>query len=166
LGIVIYKVISGMTGESSDTVSSLRRVFGDQYEVVDDIVSARPKQEISAASVQSPYDTECHYRKKDERQVKGYSINVTETCDEGSNLNLVTHVLVDTASVADCDFLQPAIEATQEIVCQKIETVNADGAYHSADNQEYCQGKDVDLIVSAIQGSLPDMTWLWTTIRS
>jgi len=152
LGIIIFKIISGMPNESSDTVSTLRRVFGEQYQVVDDIVSARPKQEISASSVQSPYDTECHYRKKDENQVKGYSINVTETCDAGSKLNLVTHVAVDTASAADCEFLQPSIEATRKVVCQKIETVNADGAYHSTDNQDYCQRKDIDLIVSAIQG--------------
>jgi hypothetical protein len=152
LGVIIYKIIIGINDESSDTLSTLRRVFSEQYQIVDDVVSARPKQEISATSVQSPHDTECHYRKKDENQIKGYSINVTETCDTDAPLNLVTHVQVDVASAADCGFLPSAIEATQEVVGQKIETVNADGAYHSVDNQDYCQEKDIDLIVSAIQG--------------
>ena len=152
LGVIIYKIISDINDESSDILPILRRVFGEQYQIVDDVVSARPKQEISATSVQSPHDTDCHYRKKDENQIKGYSINVTETCDTDVPLNLVTHVQVDVASAADCDFLQSAIEATQEVVCQKIETINADGAYHSVDNQDYCQQKDIDLIVSAIQG--------------
>jgi hypothetical protein len=49
------------------------------------------------------------------------------------------------------DFLQPAIEATQQVVTGKIETVNADGAYHSVDNQDYCQKNSIDLIIGAIQ---------------
>jgi len=172
LGKVIFKIICQMKDNSSDAISTLRRVFNEQYQVVDDTVNVRAKQEISAQSVQSPHDTDCHYRKKDDNQVKGYSINVTETCDEVIHqevteenavaemkhtenvkpLNLVTHVSVEVASAADCDFLQPAIEATQQVVRQKIETVNADGAYHSVDNQDYCQENSIDLIIGAIQG--------------
>jgi hypothetical protein len=130
-------------------------VFNDQYQVVDDMVSTRPKQEISAGSVQSPHDTDCHYRKKDDNQVKGYSINVTETCDDGDGLNLVTNVLVEAASAADCDFLQSAVEASRDVVTQQIETVNADGAYHSEDNQDYCKENSIDLVIGAIQGKPP-----------
>jgi hypothetical protein len=152
LGSIIYTIISQIDDNSLESLQTLRRVFNDQYEVVDDAVSARPKQEISASSVQSPHDTDCHYRQKDDQQVKGYSINVTETCDTGDTLNLVTNVAVDTATSADCGFLLPAIEATQEVVSQKIVTINADGAYHSVENQEYCKNNEIDLVVSAIQG--------------
>jgi len=151
LGLVIHSIISQID-DNSVAVQTLRKVFSEQYKIEQDVVSARPKQEISAASVQSPHDTDCHYRKKDDQQVKGYSINITETCDTGDTLNLVTNVLVETASAADCDFLQSAIEATQEVVTQKIETTNADGAYHSVDNQEFCKEKEIDLILGAIQG--------------
>jgi hypothetical protein len=141
-----------MDSDLSDTMQVLRRVFNEQYEVVDDVVSARAKQEISACSVQSPHDTDCHYRKTDDNQIKGYSINVTETCDESDSLHLVTNVIVEAASAADCHFLQQAVEATGEVVTQRIETVNADGAYHSEDNQEYCRENSIDLVISAIQG--------------
>jgi hypothetical protein len=161
-----------MGEHSSDAIQILFRVFNEQYQVVDNKVSARPKQEISAQSVQSPHDPDCHYRKKDDNQKKGYSINVAETCDEARHqklpegsatvenqdthqvdpLNLITNVLVEAASAADCNFFQPAVEATQQIVSQKVETVNADGAYHSVDNQTYCHQNSIDLIVSAIQG--------------
>jgi hypothetical protein len=171
LGRIIFKIIQQMDN-SPESISTLGRVFNEQYQIVDGTVSARPKQEISAQSVQSPHDTDCHYRKKDDNQVKGYSINVTETCDEAVHqeidevnttagmkdaesvkpLNLITHVSVDVASAADCDFLQPSIEATQQVITQKIETVNADGAYHSVDNQDYCQENSIDLIIGAIQG--------------
>jgi len=165
MGAVIYKIICHLGEQRSETLQTLRRVFDDQYQVVENkdeeanedrererFVVPREKEEISAKSVQSPDDTECHYRNKDGNQVKGYSINVTETCDEGDSLNLITNVLVDAVSRADCDFLQPAIKASEEVINEKIETVHADGAYHSVSNEQYCDGKDIDLLVSAIQG--------------
>ena len=115
-GKVIYKIIHGIDDATLAAITTLRRVFNDQYQVVNDVVSVRLKQEISASSVQSPHDTDCQYRKKDDRQIKGYSINVTETCDSGDSFNLVTNVLIDTAGAADCDFLPAAIEETKEIV--------------------------------------------------
>jgi hypothetical protein len=152
LGVVILKIINQLDNPSSEPLNTLRRVFNEQYQVVDDIVITRDKHEISAKSVQSPHDPDCHYRQKDEQQVKGYSINATETCDSDAPLNLVTHVQVDVASAADCDFLQSSIEASEEVVVGEIKTVNADGAYHSADNQDYCKENDIDLVVGAIQG--------------
>ena len=152
LGKVIYKIINVIDDDSSSALETLRRVFNEQYEIVNHAVSVRPKQEISASSVQSPYDTDCEYRKKDDQQVKGYAINVTETCDNGDSFNLVTNVLVGTAGAADCDFLQTAIEETKEIVAGKIETANADGAYHSPENQAYCKENGIELILGAIQG--------------
>jgi len=153
LGTVIYKMIQQTTKNQSPAICTLRRVFQEQYSEGEGIVTSRPNHEISASSVQSPHDTDCHYRQKDDQKVKGYSVNVAETCDAGHQLNLVTHVSVEPASAADCDFLQPAIDATQEVVTQKIETTNADGAYHSIENQEYCKENEIDLIVSSIQGS-------------
>lgn len=163
LGVLIYKIIRQQSAPFSESMQTLCRVFHDQYQFIENeseenengkerIVLPRPKEAISAKSVQSPHDAECHYRNKDGNQVKGYSINLTETCDAGSSLNLITNVMVDVVSTADCDFLQPAIEATMEVITQEIETVNADGAYNSVSNQNYCQAEDIDLILSAIQG--------------
>jgi hypothetical protein len=152
LGMVIYKIIRQTEAYQTEAICTLRRVFHEQYLQSDDVVHPRSKAEISAKSVQSPYDTECHYRQKDDQKIKGYSYNVAETCDTGNKLNLITHVLVDTASAADCDFLQPAIEATQEVVTEKVATTNADGAYHSAENQDYCKENNIDLVLGAIQG--------------
>jgi hypothetical protein len=152
LGLIIHKIIKQLDIPSSESLTTLRRVFSEQYQVVEEIVSVCDKHEISAKSVQSPHDPDCHYRQKDEQQVKGYSINATETCDTDAPLNLVTHVQVDVASAADCDFLQSSIEASREVVVEEIEVVHADGAYHSADNQDYCRENDIDLVIGAIQG--------------
>ena len=164
MGRLIYNIIRSIDEPLSESMQTLCRVFQDQYQCIEDedvkdngndrerCVLPRSKEEISAQSIQSPHDTECHYRNKDGNQVKGYAINLTETCDDAQALNLITNVLVDVVSTADCSFLQPAIETTQEVITQQIETVNADGAYNSVHNQDYCKGESIDLIVSAIQG--------------
>ena len=155
LGILIYKIISGISNHSSESLQILSKVFSEQYFKDEDIILPLPKEKISASSIQSPHDTDCHYRQKGDNQVKGYSINISETCDGDGSLNLVTNVQVDVCSTADCDFLQPSIESTQEILSQKIETVHADGAYHSVDNQDYCKEKNIDLVLGGIQGQPP-----------
>jgi hypothetical protein len=152
LGILMYKIKSQMVNHSSESLQVLFRVFSEQYTENEGNIYPKDKENISADSVQSPHDTECHYRSKGDNQVKGYSINVTETCDGNQPLNLITNVQVNVASTADCDFLQPSIEATQKVIVEQTEIANADGAYHSVDNQDYCKEKGIDLVLGAIQG--------------
>jgi len=172
-GLIINKILVQMGDHPSKIMQTLNRVFSEQYRKDESVVTVRDKEEISAGSVQSPHDTDCHFRKKKEQKVKGYSVNITETCDTTASgeapvatestdtpanivpaLNLITSVIVDVATAADSDFLQPAIEATSEVITGTIETVNADGAYHSVDNQDYCRKQEtpVDLVLGAIQG--------------
>jgi len=101
------------------------------------VVVAREKEEISAKSVQSPHDTDCHYRNKDGQKVKGYSINVTESCDNDKPLNLIGYVDVRKVSTSDVDFLQDGIEKAKQVF---------------PDNQQYCKGNGIDLFLHAIQG--------------
>ena len=111
-----------------------------------------PQERLSSARIESPHDPDCHYRKKGVQKQKGYSINITETCNPDNPINLITNIIVAPASVADNNFLIPAIEETQNIVPQKIETLNADGGYHSVQNQDYCAENNCDFVISAIAG--------------
>ena len=70
-----------------------------------------------------------NYRNKDGQKVKGYSINITESCDGDKPLNLIGHVDVRKASTYDVAFFQDDIEKSQEVFPDKIEAAHADGAY-------------------------------------
>jgi hypothetical protein len=155
LGSIIYTIVKNTEGTSIKAITTLHRVFYEQYEVIDDVVPPLPKSQIPATSVQSPHDTDCHYHSKGETDVKGYTVNVCEIEDKEKKLKLTTDVKVEPASHPDVAFFQSAIEDTQAIVPDKIETVNADGAYYSSDNQNYCTINGIDFIVSAIQGDAP-----------
>lgn len=154
LGELIYKILPLFSPSSGVYYQTLQRVFNEQYRVdKKKVVVAREKEEISAKSVQSPHDTDCHYRNKDDQKMKGYSINITESCDEDKPLNLIGHVDVRKASTSDVDFLQDDIAKAQEVFPDKIEAAHADGAYHSPDNQQFCNDNQIDLYLHAIQGA-------------
>lgn len=154
LGELIYQILPLFSDSASVRFKTLQRVFNEQFKVDENkLVVGREKEEISAKSVQSPHDTDCHYRDKDGNKVKGYSVNVTESCDDDKDLNLITNVDLRKVSSSDVGFLQEDVEKSQEVLPDKIEDIHVDGAYHSPANQEYCKDKDINLYLHAIQGA-------------
>ncbi len=151
LGELIYEILAIFGESQTESYQLLKRVFEEQFEVENKVVKAREKEKISAKSVQSPHDPDSTYRDKDGDKHKGYSINVTESCDD-EGLNLIGEVEVRNASTSDVDFLVKGITKAEEIFTNKVEAVHADGAYHSPDNQEFCEENKIDLHLHAIQG--------------
>jgi hypothetical protein len=123
LGVLIYKILPLFSSSAGSHYQTLQRVFNEQFRVDEKkVVVAREKEEISAKSVQSPHDTDYHYRNKDTQKIKGYSINVTESCDDDDQLNLIGHVDVKKASTSDVGFLSVFDTKTNDIVEYKSVT--------------------------------------------
>ncbi len=151
LGDVFYRLICIFKNDNSDHALLLKRVFEEQYKVLEGHkIELRPKEEIRSDSVQSPHDPDCTYRNKGDQKVKGYSANVTETCSDES-LNLITDINVQTSNTSDVNFVQPSIRATEEVTQQPVEKVYADGAYQSPDNDVFCE--DIDMVFTGISGA-------------
>jgi hypothetical protein len=154
LGLLINKILPLFSAASSTHYNTLKRVFDEQFKLTQDkVVVARNNDEISSKSVQSPHDTDCTYRNKDGNKVKGYSVNVTESCDEQGKLNLIGNVDVRTSNTSDVAFLQDDINKIGDVFTDKAEVVHADGAYHSVENQAFCKQEKIDLHLHAIQGA-------------
>jgi Transposase DDE domain./Transposase domain (DUF772). len=155
LGVLTYKLLAIFRKFPGDDYDMLKKVFYGQFSVGENKeVVPLEKDKIESTSVQSPHDTDCTYRNKDGNKVKGYSANVTETCNqEKGALNLITDVKVDKVTTADSTFFAPAVESSQEKFSEKVEEVYADGAYHSPDNQAFCKENNMELITQAIQGT-------------
>ncbi len=62
-----------------EAVKLLRRVFGEQFEMVDGKLELAPKRPPRA--VQNPHDSDAHYADKRSKQWIGYKVHVTETVD-------------------------------------------------------------------------------------
>jgi len=150
IGILIYKMLKLFTGLQTEPFQLLERVFNEQFSVsAAQRVDLRPKEEISSSSVQSPHDPDSAYRNKRDQQVKGYSVNITETCSDDT-LNLITSVLVEKANTPDTAFVEPAILSTIEVSGQPVNKVYADGAFQSPANDDCCQ--KMDMVFTGIQG--------------
>lgn len=153
LGELIYQILPVFSLSKGNSYETLKGVFDEQFLVDENkIVISRSKEEISAKSIQSPHDTDCHYRNKGGDQVKGYSINVTESCDD-KGLNLIGNVDVRVVSTPDTDFLQDGLKKTESVFTGKIEAAHTDGAYHSPDNQKFCKDNNINLYLHAMQGA-------------
>ncbi len=153
LGELICQILVLLDEDKSDEFKTLKTVFEEQFEVDNTKISARKKEDISSKSIQSPHDTECHFRNKEGNKVKGFSLNVTESCDDEKDLNLIGSVDVRVVTTSDVDFFKDDIKKVQEVFPDKMENAHADGAYHSPENQLYCKENDIDLHLHAIQGA-------------
>ena len=117
----------------------LRRVFGEQYTVSDDgRVQLRDKRTVSSNSVQNPNDPEASFRDKHGQKVQGYVTNITETVEEGKP-SVITSVQVETATFADCHFVEQAVENSERVTKSTIEDLYADGAYQSPENRKFAE---------------------------
>jgi len=165
LGRLMYRFIKLFKRHDYGTYRTLKAVFEQQFTVTPDkTVLPKDNDDISAKSIQSPHDTDSHYRNKGGKKVKGYSANITETCDDPKDsddedeeqpLNLVTDINLGVVSTPDCDFLEPSIEETRKLLDEKIEKVYAVGAYNSGGTQDYANENDINLILTGIQGQPP-----------
>jgi hypothetical protein len=152
LGILCYKVLTVYEEKDNKYYPLLKRVFDEHFRLDENgQTEIRPKEEIKSDSVQSPFDTECAYRNKDDKPVKGYSINATETCDDGS-LNLITDIQVAPANKPDTEFVIPALDHTTQVLCHKPDNFHADGAFHSPYNIDYCQQETINHYFTGIPG--------------
>ncbi len=129
----------------------IRRLFDDQFKVIDKSVFEKPPGEIESDSLQSPHDSEAAFSGKANQNVKGYSLNATETCDP-DNLNLITNVLVEPANHSDQHCVAPAIEATEAAVGPILEA-SMDGAYYNPSNADLAEENDKQFHFGGMQGT-------------
>jgi hypothetical protein len=153
LGILMYKLIKLFNKkDAGEHYQVLSRVFEQQYRVDSNYVTLRPKESLRAGNVQSPYDPDSTYRKKNDQEVKGYSVNITETCDKDA-LNLITDTQVGNAGTADNDFVIPSVEGTAETLNRAPENLHSDGAYNDPLNAAFCETAEINFYTTGIQGS-------------
>ena len=154
LGVLISNILPLFSSSKSVCYLTLIRVFHEQFKMNEEKLTVpRNKEEISAKSVQTPHDTDSDFRNKDGNKVKGYSVNVTESCDDDKELNLIGAVSVKKVTTSDVDFFQKGVQQSEEVFVDKVENIHVDGAYHSPGNQIFCSDNEIDLHLHAIQGA-------------
>jgi len=140
----MYFVLKFYDGEEAitnkDTYKQLLRVFEEHCEVIEDAVTVRPKSDPRA--LQSLSDLDATY---DGYKGPGYQAQLSETCSENNEVQLITDVLPQTAADSDSAALPEVVERLQD-KGHKPQELLADTAYGSDENVQDCAGKGIELV--------------------
>ncbi len=153
IGVVMGWLLQDLRDRYGETdgYRVLRRAFWDHFVVVDEKVLLKSDHEISAQSMQSPDDQEATFRRKAGRSYRGYVANVTETCDEENDLQLIVDVTVEPNSVDDGQMLLDSLDELTERT--EVEKLYTDGGYNGPEVDEVLARCGVEQYQSGIRGS-------------
>ena len=152
IGRVMAELIEELKAKYGDTPAygMLERVFGEHFFEGRPGVLPRSEENISAQSLQSPDDPEATYRRKRRRRYRGYVANLTETCDEANEVQLIVDVAVEPNSADDGQMLLDAADELAERT--DVETLYTDGGYNGPQVDEAMARHGIEQVQTAIRG--------------
>ncbi|MBC8490837.1 MAG: transposase [Candidatus Cloacimonetes bacterium] len=155
LGKLMGWILDTSASEWGDTVAFqlVERVFGEHFKITEEEIVAKSPEELSASSLQSPDDWEATFRRKEDEGHHGYVFNVSETCQGGNDLQLITDVSVFPNVTDDTELLEERLPLLAEKT--DIDTLYTDGGYASEDNDSLEEEHHVNHIQTAIKGRQP-----------
>jgi len=133
---------------SRSTYQAMCRILHEQCDVLGDAVRLKAKTDLNV--MQNPSDPDATF---DGHKGPGYQAQIAETCSQDNDVQLITGVLVETASASDQDALEPMLDQLRQ---QDLapETLLADQGYGRDENVVAAQDRGVDL-QSPVAGSAP-----------
>jgi hypothetical protein len=140
---------------SSEPYQLLKRLFSEQCECTTD--AHEPSSEIQVkkksegATLQSPYDPDASCGHKG----PGYSLHVTETCNNAEKTEIITDYEVHGAARSDIGKALSVIERLDAAGCMP-ETLFADGGYPSVPSVLKVKEQDIEFITPVNRSRLSD----------
>jgi|AntAceMinimDraft_16_1070373.scaffolds.fasta_scaffold25565_1 hypothetical protein len=121
------------------TYKALKRVLEEQCDVQEEQVTV--KEKTGGNVMQNPSDPDASY---DGHKGPGYQAQLSETCSDTNDVQLITGVEVEPAHCSDQDAIEPMLDQLDRND-RKPELLFADTGYSSDKNVEAAVQKEVDL---------------------
>lgn len=137
------------------TYKALKRVLEEQCDVQEERVTVKGK--TGGNVMQNPSDPDASY---DGHKGPGYQAQISETCSETNDVQLITGVAVEPAHCSDQDAIEPMLDQLESNDRQP-ELLFTDTGYSSDENVEAAAQKGVDLqtpVAGAPTGNDTDLT--------
>lgn len=156
--LIIGQLLADLEAElrGADTLDEcrlLQRVLTEQFICEPGrSVKLRPASEVATTSLQSPYDEDATYRRKNGKVYRGgYVVNVSETADPKNKVQLITDVQVEPNVTDDAQLLSQALDnqAARRINLQQVTT---DGGYTGPTSDAACERHQVSLRATHMRG--------------
>jgi hypothetical protein len=142
---------------SCEPYQLLVRLLNEQCEFINDQSSneqsskVQVKKKSEGATLQSPYDPDASCGHKG----PGYSLHITETCNNSEKTEIITDYEVHGAARSDMGKALPVVERL-DAAGLKPETLFADGGYPSVPSALKVTEQDIEFISPVNRGRLPD----------
>lgn len=140
--------------EFGEPCQLLTRLFSEQCEISPDN-PGKPKihvkKKTEGTTLQSPYDPDVSYGHKG----SGYSLHVTETCNNEGKSEIITDYEVHNAARSDIGKALSVIERLDAAGC-KPDTLFADGGYPSVPSVPKVMEQDIEFMTPVNRSRLPD----------
>jgi hypothetical protein len=158
VGQLMYQLVTELDEHYAEepVYQMLQRVF-DEHFVVEDaeesdaaMVRAKTGDELSANSLQSPDDWQATFRQKAGEGYRGYTSNLTETCDPQNPLQLITYVQVGPNLTDDEQMLVDALPGLKERT--DLDTLWTDGGFTGPAAEAACRKNEVQHVPTSIRG--------------
>jgi hypothetical protein len=152
VGAVIYHLIAELkeTYAKEEIYQVLERIFMENFHLIEENVSPKENQELASDSLQSLDDLEASFRTKGQNHYKGYVVNVTETCEQENDLQLITKVQVAPNNTDDSKLLIEALPDLTERT--NLDTLYTDGGHGSPSADMALQTHNIKHVQTAIRG--------------
>ncbi len=143
--------------KTSEPYRLLNRLFCEQCELTNDPLSEEQSSKVQikkrseGETLQSPYDPDASYGHKG----VGYSVHITETCNNSEKTEIITDYEVHGAARSDVGKALSVIERL-DAGGLKPETLFADGGYPSVPSAFKVKEQDIEFIAPVNRGRLSD----------
>jgi hypothetical protein len=143
--------------KSSEPYQLLERLFREQCEFKNGSPSdeesskVQVKKKSEGETLQSPYDPDASYGQNG----SGYSVHITETCNNSGKTEIITDYEVHGAARSDVGKALPVVERL-EAAGLKLETLFADGGYPSVPSALKITEEQIELIAPVNRSRLSD----------
>lgn len=148
---------------SAPAIEVLRQVWVQQYKVdttgaeVQVLLRASNELPPAARRILSPYDPDVRYARHNDQEWVGYRTHLTESCDEGAPIHLITHVETVMATTQDVDVCETIHAGLAEQGLKPTEHF-VDAAYLSANLLAKAATEDQIRLVGPVT-KLQDVSW-------
>jgi len=140
----MYFIIQHFSGNENhnnkDTYKAVERIFYQQCEIHEDKVIIKKK--TGGNVMQNPSDADATY---DGHKGPGYQVQLSETCNAGNDVQLITSAIAQTAVESDSNAVEGVLEDLKSNDLAPDEMV-ADTGYSSDENVQLADEQGVDLV--------------------
>ena len=156
IGLTLAQMLSELKEryDSHPVYKTVQRLFDDNYRIEADRIEPKAPNEIGSGALQSLDDLEATYRRKAGESYQGYVANISESCDDENDLQLITKVQVAPNNIEDAALLAEALPNLVERT--ELDTLYTDGGYGSEEVDRLMHEHQVQQIQSGIRGRAPD----------